>query len=442
MFDFDPKVAHLLRRATLGPTIEEIQDASQAGFQVTLDRMLAQLDRPPTREEAAAQAIGDVFLNDAESLRAGWMLRMLQSPNLFREKLTLFWHDHFATAISKVDSTRMMADQIETFRQLGLGDFRTLTLAMARDPAMLIWLDNALNVKGHANENFGRELMELFTLGIGNYTEQDVMEVARAFTGWGLDRGRFKFNADQHDTDEKTIFGKTANFNGDEVIDMITAGDRSPQFLSWKMWKFFASQDPTDDDLKPMVEAYKQNNRSASAMLKAMFGSEAFFSDRVMGRQIKSPVEFAVGVARGLKADLDPKLFANAAAAMGQSLYNPPDVNGWPGGAEWISTYTLLERVRLVRNLVARGGKGKVCGLDTDAIVSENFISTNDELLQHFCLRFLHRQPSAKLKRTLLAYMAVGSRRRDVVKLPSNEREDKIRGLCRLILISPEYQLF
>jgi uncharacterized protein (DUF1800 family) len=441
MFDFDPKVAHLLRRATLGPTIEEIQDASQAGFQKTLDRMLAQLDRPLTREEAAAQAIGDIFLNDDESLRAGWMLRMLQSPNLFREKLTLFWHDHFATAISKVENTRMMATQIDTLRQLGLGDFRTLLLAVSRDPAMLIWLDNALNVKGQANENFGRELMELFTLGIGNYTEQDVMEVARAFTGWGLERNAFRFYADRHDDGQKTIFEKSGNFGGEDVINMLVARERTAEYVSWKMWRFFASQDPEPADLEPMVQAYKSSGRNTTAMLKAMFSSDAFFSDRVMGRQIKSPVEFAVGVARGLKADLDPKLFANAAAAMGQSLYNPPDVNGWPGGPDWISTYTLLERVRLVRQLVSRGGKGKVCGLDTDAIISENFISTNSELLEHFCLRFLHRQPSAKLRRTLTAYLAVGTRRRDVVKLPSNEREDKIRGLCRLILISPEYQL-
>lgn len=159
MSEFDPKVAHVLRRATLGPTYEEVQAASRAGLDATLARMVSEVDRPLTEQEEAAAAIGDVFLKDGKSLRAGWMLRMLNSPNLFREKLTLFWHNHFATAVAKVNDTRAMANQIKMMRSIGVGTFRQMLSAIARDPAMLIWLDNALNIKGRPNENFARELM-------------------------------------------------------------------------------------------------------------------------------------------------------------------------------------------------------------------------------------------------------------------------------------------
>src|SRR3954465_8556873 len=223
MQDFDPKVAPLLRRATLGPTMEEVARASERGLQATLDDLLSQLDRPLSKEELATQAIGNVFLKDHPSLRAGWMLRMIGNSGLLREKLTGCWHNHFATAIAKVKDPRLMADQIDTLRELALGNFRDTILAMARDAAMQLWLDNNLNVAGHANENWGRELMELFTLGIGNYTEKDVQEVARAFTGWNLDKGnkRFYFYPDKHDTGPKTVLGKSGNLDGGDVLGLL-----------------------------------------------------------------------------------------------------------------------------------------------------------------------------------------------------------------------------
>lgn len=446
MPEFDPKVAHLLRRATLGPTMEEVAQASQKGLQPTLDSLLSQLDRPLTKDELTAQAIGNVFLKDHQSLRAGWMLRMLSNSNLLREKITLFWHNHFATAISKVRITGMMAQHIETLRSLALGDFKEMLLAMARDPAMQIWLDNNVNVAGKPNENWGRELMELFTLGIGHYTEKDVQEVARAFTGWNLDRekgGRnFQFHPDKHDTGPKTVLGKTGNLDGTDVIDLLADRPETPQFVCKKLWRNFVHQNPSDSDVAPMVEAYQKSGRQIAPTLKAMFLSPGFFSPQAVGTQIKSPIEYIVGVARSLKADItDVKIYADAAAAMGLDLYNPPDVSGWKGGEEWISTFTLLERIRFVRTLVAKGRGGFVAGLDTSKIISDNFISTNAELADHFLLRFLHRIPQGNLRPTLLAFLAAGTRTPSVLRLPPAEKEDKIRGLIRLILVSPEYQL-
>ncbi len=441
MIDFDPQVAHLLRRATLGPTIDEIVAASEKGLRPTLDDMLQQLDRPLSRQEAAANAIGDVFLKDGRGLRAGWMFRMLNAPNLFREKLTLFWHNHFATAISKVNNTRMMANQIDTLRELALGKFRDVVLAMARDPAMLIWLDNNVNVKGKPNENWARELMELFTLGIGNYTEKDVQEVARAFTGWNLDTRQFVFNADQHDEGEKTLLGITGPLNGQDVVNKLVSMKQTPTFVSRKLWKFFVNQEPSDSDIEPLVAAYMASDGEIRAVVKAMFQSPAFFADANVGNHIKNPIEFVVGTVRSLKGSIsDVQDYADAASAMGMDVYNPPDVSGWSGGEAWISTFTLLERIRMVRGMVNRGQGGIVCGLDTNRIIKDNFISDNDELVDQFSIRFLHRKPPAKLRSTVSTYLTAGTRG-PVLRLPAGEREAKIRGLIRLVMCSPQYQL-
>jgi uncharacterized protein (DUF1800 family) len=444
MQDFDPKVAHLLRRATLGPTMEEVAHASEQGLQATLDQLLSQLDRPLSREELATQAIGNVFLKDHQSLRAGWVLRMISNSNLMREKLTLFWHDHFATAISKVKEPKLMANQIDSLRQLAFGNFHDTLLAMARDPAMQLWLDNNVNVAGHPNENWGRELMELFTLGIGHYTETDVREVARAFTGWNLEKGnrRFEFYPDKHDTGTKTILGKTGNLDGTDVLNILVDKPETPHFICKKLWRFFVSQDPTDEDVAPMVQAYQSGKHQIAPVLRAMFLSPGFSAPGVIGTQIKNPIEYIVGVTRSLKADItNIKLYGDAAAAMGMDLYNPPDVSGWKGGENWISTFTLLERIRFVRTLLAKGKPGFVAGLEVGKIISENFISTNAELVDHFLIRFMHRIPKGNLRPTLLAFLAAGTRTPSTIRMPQAEKEDKIRGLIRLILVSPEYQL-
>jgi hypothetical protein len=441
MTDFDPQVAHLLRRATLGPTVDEIIAASEKGLKPTLESMLEQLDRPLSHQEAAANAIGDVFLKDGGSLRAGWMLRMLNAPNLFREKLTLFWHDHFATAISKVKDPRLMANQIDTLRELALGKFRDLVLAMARDPAMLIWLDNNVNVKGKPNENWARELMELFTLGIGNYTEKDVQEVARAFTGWNMDGKRFSFVADKHDDGSKTLLGISGPLNGEDVVNRLVTMKSTPTFISRKLWKFFVNQEPSDADIEPLVAAYQASDGEIRAVVKAMFQSPAFFAPQNVGNHIKNPIEFVVGTVRSLNGPIsDVQDYADAASAMGMDIYNPPDVSGWAGGEAWISTFTLLERIRLVRGMVNRGQGGMVCGLDTGKIIKEQFISDNDELVDQFSVRFLHRKPPAKLRATVREYLAAGTRA-PVLRLPAAEREAKVRGLIRLVMCSPQYQL-
>lgn len=442
MIEFDPQVAHLLRRATLGPTMDEIVAASEGGLRLTLDGMLQQLDRPLSQKEAAVAAIGDIFLNnEGRGLRAGWMLRMLNAPNLFREKLTLFWHNHFATAISKVNNTRLMANQIDTLRTMALGKFRDLVLAMARDPAMLVWLDNNLNVKGAPNENWARELMELFTLGIGHYTEKDVQEVARAFTGWNLDRGQFRFFADRHDTTDKSLLGVNGNLNGEDVINRLVSMKQTPTFVSRKLWQFFVNQEPTDADIEPLVAAYTASDGEIRAVVKAMFQSPAFFAAGNVGNQVKNPIEFVVGSVRSLRAPLDDvQTYADAAAGMGMDVYNPPDVSGWAGGEAWISSFTLLERIRLVRKLVNRGQGGTICGLNTSKLIADEFLSENEELVDYFSVRFLHRKPPEKLRKTLIEFLSAGARG-PVVRLPAAEREGKIRGLIRLIMCAPAYQM-
>jgi uncharacterized protein (DUF1800 family) len=287
-------------------------------------------------------------------LRAWWVQEMLATPSPLTERMTLFWHNHFVSSQQKVRIARLMYGQNATLRANALGNFGTLLHAASKDPAMLVYLDSAQNRKGQPNENFAREAMELFTLGEGHYTEQDVKEAARAFTGWSLDResGEYLFRPGVHDRDTKTVLGKSGLFDGDAVLDILLAQPSAAEYVTAKLWSEFVSPDPDPREVKRIAQAFRGSNYDIKTAMRALLLCDAFWARENRGTLVKSPVEFVVGTLRQLEVQPQSGLpFAILSAGMGQNLYSPPNVKGWPGGNVWIDTNTLLARKQFVDRL-------------------------------------------------------------------------------------------
>jgi uncharacterized protein (DUF1800 family) len=297
--------------------------------------------------EADRKAFQQEQLREGLELRGWWLEEMVTTPTPLTEKMTLFWHNHFVSSQQKVRLAELMYRQNVTLRANALGNFGVLLHAIARDPAMVIYLDSAQNRKGTPNENFAREVMELFTLGEGHYGEQDIKEAARAFTGWSLDRdtGTFVFRRFIHDYGSKTVLGKTGYFDGDEVLDILLARPETAEFVTRKLWREFVSPDPDDAEVKRIAARFRASGYDIKAALYALLTSDAFYAAENRGVLVKSPIDLVAGTLR--QFDLRPGQpipFAVTAAAMGQNLFSPPNVKGWPGGEAWINASTLLAR--------------------------------------------------------------------------------------------------
>ncbi len=349
--------AHLFRRAVFGASSAELARAVKNGHAATLDLLLSgqpnAADMLPTLNDVGRVAA----TRDAEGaqLRGWWLYCMLQGGHPLREKMALFWHNHFATSIVKVRDASLMFRQNTLFREHALGKFGPLLHAVTRDGAMLVWLDSNSNVKGKANENYARELMELFSLGVGNYTEKDVREAARAFTGWHTDNTGFRFNAAQHDPDEKTVLGKTGKFDGNEIVKIVLDQPACARFLVRKLYAFFVSEiSPPDALLDPLCGSFRESEYDVAALVKTMLSSRHFYSEHAFRTRIKSPIEYALGavhatyrrydVADDHYRPLAHQSLVKWLTGMGQTLFAPPNVKGWPGGRVWLNTATVLER--------------------------------------------------------------------------------------------------
>jgi uncharacterized protein (DUF1800 family) len=302
---------------------------------------------PEQRKDAAKMQS-----NNIEDLKCWWLRRMVETKRPLLEKMTLFWHGHFATGAEKVNSPYLMYGQNQTFRAHATGNFRELVLAVCKDPAMNRYLDGNANVKRKPNENFARELMELFTMGVGNYTEDDVKAAARAFTGWGMDGEQFHFHPSHFDDGEKTFLGHTGALDGIDVLDIVVAQPATARFICRKLFEFFSHADPEPEIVDALADVFRESTYEIKPVLAALFASEAFFSARAIRTQIKSPAQLVAGTLRlwqvGAKND---RPYVNAMRQMGQDLFYPPNVKGWPGGEDWINTTTLMERYNFA-NLV------------------------------------------------------------------------------------------
>ena len=283
-----------------------------------------------------------------------WANRMVASPRPLEEKMALFWHGHFAVNEPKVRDYRKLLDELELYENHGTGNFKDLMVAVAQDPGMLTFLDAGVNVKGAANENFAREIMEMFTMGVGNYSEKDIREAARAFTGWNYVDLKFVVNKDQHDDGEKTFLGKTGRFDGVDVINIIMQQPVTADYISGKIYRFFVRQDLSPALQKQLGSVLRDSNYEVAPLLEKIFLSRDFYSSASVGAQIKSPVELAVSTFRKLGLGGVPGVpdFNSATGALGQRLFSPPTVAGWAGGRSWITPGLLLERGNFARDVL------------------------------------------------------------------------------------------
>ena len=402
-------MAHLMRRAGFGATRDELESALADGYENTVDALL---------DTSGATAMPDDIIRryhvDQSELRlvevavANWMYRMMTTTSPLQEKIALFWHSLFATGERKVNNVQAMTGQVETFRKYGLGSFSTLLFQISSDPAMLHWLDNHDNHRDAVNENYGRELLELFSMGIGNYSEQDVKEAARAFTGWTFENTeymalramkasiwpysrvamQFEFKSDDHDYTEKTFLGESGAFNGEDVIDVIVRQPATARFVCTRLYQFFVA-DEVDEDGEALIEqlsqTYFDSGYEIGAILKDMFNSDHFKSDAVRFRRVKSPAELVAGTLRTARPFPRPsvEMFQVGLATnyMGQELMNPPSVEGWHEGAEWIDSGSLVERVNFasqylgnpdspgVQEIADRLGAEQRSKIDSDTLV-------------------------------------------------------------------------
>ena len=287
---------------------------------------------------------------DLKSLNLTWVNQMIHSEAQLREKMSLFWHGHFACRVINIYFQQQMLHEIRTN---ALGDFGTLLRSVSKSPAMLLFLNNQQNKKQHPNENFAREVMELFTMGRGNYTEQDIKEAARAFTGWSTNaRGEFMDRKNLHDTGQKTFLGKTGNFDGDDIIDIILEQKATAKFITEKIYRFFVNDTADAGQVAALAHLFYQQKYDILKLLENIFTSDWFYSDKNIGNRIKSPVELLVGIRRFIPMELEkPEEQLIFERVLGQVLFYPPNVAGWPGGTNWIDSSTLMTRLRLARVL-------------------------------------------------------------------------------------------
>ena len=398
------RAAHLLERAGFGGTPEEVARVAAMTPQAAVDWLVdyektdnasvAPFDEshiwdpgmdpfPPSRAEAVRlarekgeglgekvlapgaqrrlQPVVDKFFysltaNGIETQRLAlwWANRMLATKRPLEEKLTLFWHGHFATGENKVRDYRMMLQQNLMFRAHASGSFRDLLVGLLKDPAMLVYLDNGENIKSHPNENFGRELLELFTMGVGNYSERDVREAARAFTGWTNDVLTFKLDATQHDNGVKAFLGRTGPLGGEEIIDVILAQPPTAEFVAAKLYRFFVREEIAPATRQALGRTFRDSTYQIKPLMKRILMSRDFYSQPSTATQIKSPVHLVVSTYKKLGLTEVPTIpdFGRMTSGLGQSLFDPPNVAGWAGGRTWITPSTLLERGNLFRGVL------------------------------------------------------------------------------------------
>ena len=374
------RIALLYRRAGFGARPEELDAGVTAGFTATVDRLVtfgpdpgadanpppkpatypppdSALPPDPVERAAALNKARQAATQDANNVALWWLDRMVSTANPLQEKLTLFWHGHFATSIQKVVDPSYMLAQNQIFRSAGAGNFGDLTLAVAKDPAMLIWLDANTDRKASPNENFARELLELFTVGIGHYSEDDVKNAARAFTGWQLNSQTraFAFAANQHDTGMRTFFGQTGFFTGEDIVRMATTSPDAARFVTQKAFSHFARPVRFDDPIVTQLAAGFSKDFNVAGLLRAVFMHPEFTSATTHAGLVKQPIEYLAGALRALRLPAA----GNAAllgqlTALGQTPLAPPNVGGWPQNAYWLNTSTALQRLRLAAALVPR----------------------------------------------------------------------------------------
>lgn len=465
---------HLFWRAGFGASPSEIQQAAlqpiatlvrqllkdsqsvnqlasvQAEPHLELKAMKKQLRGPEMSKEERREALKELQTERRETigqLNNDWVAQMAQGSGALREKMTLFWHNHFACR-SKM--TTFVQQQNNTLRQYALGNFGDLLMAISKSAAMLQFLNNQQNRKQSPNENFARELMELFTLGRGHYTEQDVKEAARAFTGWGFNlQGEFVFRENQHDDELKTILGQTGRFKGEDVIKMLLSTPQTAQHIAAKVYRYFVNERPNQAHIAEMAQRFYTSNYDIADLMQHVFTANWFYDEANMGAQIKSPVALLVGMKRQLGLDFgDKKPVLYVQKTLGQILFFPPNVAGWPGGQSWIDSSTLLARLQLPRVVLGNENldlRVKDNGDDNEEKIQRKEGFTVKMNWEAFARTF-ENYPDHALPQVLASYLLqVAINQPDLMRvcaaIKANNRAELVKKLTIKLLSFPEYQV-
>jgi uncharacterized protein (DUF1800 family) len=480
--------AHLLNRAAFGGTPGEIETARKKGLAVMVRELVdvaadaANVSAPSwahprniraaRMEIRAAKQQGENFKEKVRAmrmmegeeildLRRWWLERMMNGAVPLLEKMTLFWHGHFATSVQKVKDAYWMWLQNDTLRRNAFGNFAVLTKKMSRDPAMMIYLDLQQSRRERPNENWARELMELFTVGIGNYTEQDIREAARAFTGYRIDMTtqQSHFAPFQQDLGNKTFMGKSGPLSGDDIIDILVKQSACAQFIGRKLLRYFVEDDPPLQLVDLIANRIRAHNYEMRPVLRELFSSAEFYSERAMRTQIKSPVQYLIQTSKLLETQLPSPLVAqNAMRQMGEILFAPPNVKGWDGGKAWISTSTLLFRYNFANYLIngdaiipmAAKQPGKVGGdfgmryaarlgeeikrapIDVSKLAPAELRARPEELVDLMSKRLFQKTAPEKETKAFLNYLEA--------KKP-DASDETMRGLLHLMMSTSQFQL-
>ncbi|HEY3246659.1 MAG TPA: DUF1800 domain-containing protein [bacterium] len=465
------KAAHLLSRAGFGGSPDEIDRLAAIPFPAAVDSLLnfesvpdadfPAIDFSEIRElyaelfrlrqsRAGEQALRQqnqriirANLQKFQDIRAAWVTRMIQTRRPLQERLVLFWHGLLVSGLPEVRNAEHMAMQLDLFRRSAAGNFKQLILDISRDPAMLGYLDNDTNRRGRPNENYARELMELFTLGVGNYTEADVKESARAFTGWTFAGNQFVFQRNQHDDGQKTFLGRTGNFDGTDVIDIIFEQPAAARHLSRKLFEHFVYLGPEEAVVNELAEIFKRTNWDVKSVLRAIFQSDLFYSEKALRSQIKSPVRLVIGAVRATGARIPEPGLVRAMDLMGQALLYPPNVGGWPAGRGWINTATILVRYNF-SNLLLGGAMPGVGGRRQAPAridwLDASKAKTCGDVIDQLADRLLNAPLDARRRWGLLR--ALGTNREDEPFVLDGERtQQQLRSAVHLVMSMPEYQL-
>jgi uncharacterized protein (DUF1800 family) len=431
------RVVHLHRRAGFAATWDEIQRDLKDGPKVSIDRVLcskASLQGVPENYEATAALLGETATtsNDPLRMRAAWVFRMLFGPDPLAERLTLLWHNHFATSNLKVDNLSAMWVQNELFRKYCRKPFGELLNAAMRDPALLVWLDAPVNRKGKPNENLARELMELFSMGIGAYTEADVKEAARALTGWTVHEEGFTQNEDKHDDGDKIILGKKGKWHGADLIKLVLDHPATAKRLAWRIGELLLSEKGLKKaDLDSLAEGLSQHNLDIAWGVETVMRSRAFFTDENIGGRVLSPVDFVVGAARALEL-FEPAsstlVLSEWCGRLGQDLFYPPNVGGWPGGRAWLTTRALLGRANYAVALVEGKLVGRPEPMEPVAVAKRH---KHDDVITFYTRLLLGTEATHEWRQRLTA--SLGAKAKD--------ESERARRIVSLILAMPEAQI-
>jgi uncharacterized protein (DUF1800 family) len=462
-------ISHLMRRAGFGATRAELNDLTARGYTNVVEDLLNPGEPNNLPDDIIRRFHADQHeLRQLDSAGGNWVYRMATTDCPLEEKITLFWHGVFATGYSKLNQARTHLNQIRMLRRFGLGSFRDLLVELSKDPAMIIWLDNDNNHKTAINENYGRELLELFSMGIGNYTEQDVKECARAFTGWTLKNveymsqramkdsiwpyGRiswhFEYRDEDHDDGEKTFLGKTGNFNGEDVIDIIAKQDATARFVCTRLFQYFAADDVEDDAgpvIEQMMRSYFDSGYEVRSILRTLFNSDYFKSDTARFARVKGPVELVMGAVRQAGICREPILnigeVASQAFYMGQGLLQPPTVEGWHEGIEWIDSGALVERVNFVARALGDIENPGVQTMIQHLATIDGGVLSADEFVDG-CLDLLGPIHVPDDTRETLVDIASKDGDLDLSsRTPGDESEQRVGNMLRLAASTRAYQM-